>query len=95
MLKIDLHKKADKIARLTGFKLGGELYRGNYYSPNKVRNIIFQGKYKNSPAVLKIYDDPRLTDEPISQITFNKINTSKLLIAPKVYKYKIESLHQG
>jgi len=95
MTKTYLHKQANKIAKSIGFNLGKEIHRGSYYSPDKIRNIIFEGEYKSKPAVLKIYDDPHLTDEPISQITFNKINTSKLLTAPKVYKYKVESPQQG
>ena len=60
-----------------------------------MRNAIFSGVYQGKPAVLKIYHDPRFTDEPKSQIAFSRANTSKVLVAPKVYKYKVESPHQG
>lgn len=89
------HKKAKEVAELTGFKLGKRIYQGNYYAKGKVRNAIFSGVYQGRPAVLKIYLDPRFTDEPKSQIAFSRANTSKVLVAPKVYKYKIESPHQG
>jgi len=95
MTKTHLHKQAGKVAKSTGFILGKEIHRGSYYSSNRIHNVIFEGKYKNKPAILKIYDDPRLTNEPINQISFNKINTSKLLVAPKVYRYKIESPQKG
>src|SRR3989338_253951 len=95
MTKTHLQQQSVKIAKSSGFDLGKEIYRGNYYSPNRIRNIMFDGRYKNKAAILKIYNDAWLSDEPISQITFNQVNTSKLLIAPEVYKYKIESARQG
>lgn len=90
-----LHNKALEIARETGFVLGPEIYRGSYYSVDKIRNIIFAGSYRGKPAVLKIYDDPRLTDEPVSQLAFLKLNTSKILKAPAVYQYKTISPRAG
>lgn len=93
--KIQLHALAEKIAKETNFTIDKEIYRGIYYSVNNIRNLIFTGEYKNKPAVLKIYDDPRLTDEPISQINFNKVNKSKILIAPEVYAHKIISPQKG
>ena len=95
MEKTQFHEKAINIAKSTGFVLGKEIYRGTYYYLNNIRNVIFEGKYKNKLAVLKIYNDPRISDEPVSQISFNRVNTSKLLIAPKVYKYKTESPQSG
>jgi len=93
--KTQLHILAKEIAKETNFILGKEIYRGTYYSANNIRNLIFTGKYKNKPAVLKIYDDPRLTDEPVSQITFNRLNKSRILTAPKVYAHKIISPKEG
>ncbi len=95
MTKTSFHRLAKQIAREAGFKLDKEIYCGSYYAPDKIRNIIFSGVYRGRPAVLKIYDDPRLTDEPVSQVTFNKVNSSKILTAPKVYKYKVMSPHKG
>ncbi len=95
MNKTHLHDLAIKISKDTGFVLGSEIYRGSYYSSDKIRNIIFDGTYNNNPAVLKIYDDPRLTDEPISQIAFRGVNKSKILRAPEVSQYKIISPHEG
>lgn len=90
-----LHDKADEIAESTGLVLGKEIYRANYYSPDLVRDLIVEGTYEGKPVVLKIYDDQRITDEPFSQVMFNKVNTSDLLVAPEVYTYEVESPHSG
>ncbi len=89
------HREAKTIAHATGFTLGREIYRGTYYTPDRVRNIIFNGKFRGKPAALKLYDDPRTSDEPRDQIAFNRVNTSSVLTAPKVYRYKIISPHSG
>jgi len=86
---------AKEIIKKTGFILKKELRRGYYYTEDRVRSLILAGLYKNKPAVLKIYDDPRLTDEPIALKSFNKINKSKILKSPRVYAYKIVSPQKG
>lgn len=95
MDKTYLHDLAIKVSEETGFVLDAEIYRGNYYSSNKIRNVIFKGAYRKKPAILKIYDDPRLTDEPISQIAFSRFNKSKIIKAPVVYRHKIISPQKG
>jgi hypothetical protein len=95
MERTHLHDLADEIVKKTGFKLEEEIYRAGYYSPNKIRNIIFAGQFDNKPAVLKIYDDPRLSDEAISQITFNKVNKSAKLRALEVYTHEMISPQKG
>ena len=45
--------------------------------------------------MLKEYNDPRQTDEPLALKSFNKNNKSKILTAPQLYDYKIISKHQG
>lgn len=91
----DLYHKAKIVGQNTGFDLDREVYRGAYYANNRVRNIIFEGLFRGKPAILKLYDDPRITYEPLDQIAFNRVNTSRLLTAPKVYRYKILSPHTG
>jgi hypothetical protein len=86
---------AEEIIKKTDFILEKEIYRGYYYTPDKIRNLILSGSYKGKPAVLKIYDDPRLGEEPNALNIFNKSNKSKILTAPKIYKYKIVSLQKG
>jgi len=95
MKKTHLDIWAKEIIKKTGFILDKEIYRGNYYSPNKIRNLIFDGHYKKKPAILKLYDDPRLTDEPVAQDNFNKNNKSKILKAPQIYRYQMVSLKKG
>jgi len=89
------HREAKTIAHATGFLLGREIYHGAYYAPGRVRNMIFNGKFRGKPAVLKLYDDPRPTEEPRDQIAFNRVNTSSVLTAPTVYRYKIISPRTG
>ena len=86
---------ADEICEETEFVLDRMIYAGNYYKKKDIRNMIFSGLYKNKAAVLKIYDDRRLTDEPLSLKYFNKKNKSKILFAPKIYDYKILSGRAG
>ncbi|MCK4525226.1 MAG: phosphotransferase [Candidatus Andersenbacteria bacterium] len=93
--KSNLEIWGEEIAKENNFVIDEKIYQGDYYIASKVRNIIFSGSYKNKSAVLKIYDDPRLTDEPISLENFNKQNKSRILKAPKLYDYQIISLQKG
>ena len=86
---------ADKICGKTGFATDEIIYEGSYYKKENIRNVIFSGKYKNKLAVLKIYNDKRLTDEPLSLKYFNEKNKSKILFAPEIYDYKIISGRAG
>jgi len=90
-----LDNLAKYITKKNNFKIDKKIYQAYYYSKENLRNVIYSGIYKNKPAVLKIYDDFRNTDEPISLNNFNKINKSKTLIAPKLYKYKLLSAKKG
>jgi len=91
----EINKRIDKIIKETGFKAGKEIYRAVENSKDNLRNIIYSGVYKKEPAVLKFYDDPRFTDEPISLSAFSKNNQSNILFAPAVYKKEIISAHTG
>ena len=91
--KLDIWSK--EIFRKTGFVPEKEIKRGVYYSKDNVRDLIFEGKYKGKSAILKIYDDPRITDEPLAQIRFNKQNKSKILRAAEVYGYEMKSPNKG
>lgn len=86
---------AEEIFKKTGFIPKKEIKRGIYYSKNNIRDLIFEGEYKGKPAILKIYNDPRITDEPLAQIRFNKQNKSKILKAAEVYDYQMESPNRG
>jgi hypothetical protein len=86
---------AKEISAHTGFVLGEKIYQGTYYSDNFIRNAIYAGAWKGKPAVLKVYDDPRLSDEPLSQEAFFKNNRSRRLAAPALYKYEMETPKRG
>src|SRR4030042_5506380 len=91
----NLESWVKEIARENEFKIDKEIYRGFYYSTIKIRNIIYEGDYQDKKAILKIYDDPRLSDEPVAQAKFNGINNSKILFAPKIYKSELTSTKSG
>src|SRR3989339_144282 len=91
----ELNQNIKKIVRETGFNIDKEIYRGVYYSKDNLRNIIYSGVYQNKLAILKFYDDPRITDEPTSLYSFLKSNKSKIITAPKIYKKEILSASRG
>ena len=93
--KSNLEIWGEEVAGENGFAIEEKIYQGDYYVAGKIRNVIFSGVYQNKSAVLKIYDDPRLTDEPISLENFNKQNKSKILKAPELYASQTISLHKG
>jgi len=95
MKKTSLDIWAKEISKKTGFVPEKEIRRACYYATNRFRCLILSGKYQNKPAILKIYDDPRVSEEPLAQIKFNQQNKSKTLRAPKVYKYEIVSPQKG
>lgn len=86
---------AEKIAKQEGFKISKKIYQGEYYSKANLRNVIYAGKYEGKDAILKVYDDPRMCKEGESQRTFEKVNKSKKIISPKLYKHKIISANAG
>ncbi len=93
--KSNLEIWGERIAKENNFVIKKKIYQGDYYVASKIRNVIFSGVYQNKPAVLKVYDDPRMTDEPISLENFNEQNKSKILKAPELYDYQIISLQKG
>lgn len=90
-----LHDWALHLAQHKGFALGELIYQGEYYAKEKVRDVIFAVTYNGQSAVLKLYDDPRLTEEPWALEQFHQHNTSTLLTAPKLYDYEMVSPHKG
>lgn len=95
MQKSKLQIWAEEVAAKRGFKVDQVIYQGEYYSVGHVRNIILSGIFRDKPAVLKVYDDPRLSDEPVSLKRFNESNKSILLIAPELYDYEMASPKKG
>lgn len=86
MDKAYFHNWAKEIAQKTGFILGEEIYRAEYYSSRKIRSMIFDGSYQSQPAVLKVYDDPRMTYQNLALKQFNAENKSKILLTPQGYE---------
>ena len=72
MYKTKLQIWAEDIALQKGFSVDKLIYQGEYYAAGHTGDIILSGTYNNKPAVLKAYDDPRLSDEPISLKNFIK-----------------------
>jgi hypothetical protein len=95
MEKSKLQNWAEDIAIKNGFILDRLIYSGEYYTSGNVRNVILSGVYQGQQTVLKAYDDPRLSDEPLSLKKFNESNKSKTLIAPKLYAYELISPKKG
>lgn len=93
--KLPLELEAERVAQAHGFTIEKEIYRGSYYSPQQVRNLIYAGQFKHKPAVLKIYNDPRLTDEPRSLAAFHRENQSERLTAPQLYSWAMTSPYAG
>jgi hypothetical protein len=86
---------ARQIASETGFVLGEKIYQGTYYSADFVRNAIWRGDWKGKPAVLKAYDDPRMSDEPRALAAFHASGASSVLRAPALYASRMESPKRG
>ncbi len=90
-----LIKLSRTIARKNNFIIDKLIYQAYSISKGDWRNVIFSGRYKNEDAVLKVYDEERITQEPLWLKYYNNINTSKLLLVPRLYKYKIYSSTRG
>ena len=86
---------AKQIASDTGFVLGEKMYQGTYYTAEYIRDVIYAGTWEGMPAVLKLYNDPRLSDEPLSLESFHQNNQSDLLLAPKLYRFHKDTPKRG
>lgn len=96
MTRTHLHEWADKLAAENSLlEIKEEIYRGHYYTKDHVRNVIFSVIYKKKPAILKIWDDPRHSLEPLSLEAFNKNNKSDSVVAPHLITYDLESPYKG
>lgn len=95
MSKPELQKWAEEKGESTGFKMEEKIYQANYYETGRLRNVILSGTFQGKPAVLKAYDDPRMSDEPESLRRFHQVNQSSQLTAPELYKYEVISPKKG
>lgn len=94
-LVLSLEREAQAVAQRTGFVIEKEIYRGTFYSADRIRDLIYVGQYQGQSAVLKIYNDPRLTDEPKSLADFHAHNASSILIAPQLFAFELTTPHDG
>jgi hypothetical protein len=88
-------KWVKEIIRKTKFESPKIIYQAFSGDDENLRNIIYQGSYRGKSCVLKIYHEPRRIAETASITYFNKVNQSKTLIAPKVYRCSQTSPWQG
>jgi hypothetical protein len=95
MQKNNIKTRSREIAKQNEFLNYRKIYQATTQSNDQVRNMIFSGLYKKEPAILKIYNDAKSNDEPLALEAFNRLNRSKTLKAPKLFKYKILSLNSG
>ncbi len=91
----NLENWAREVAQKNQFDIKKEIRRSFYYATGHMKSLLYDGIYQGREAVLKLYDDPRLTNDPISQNEFNAKNKSKILLAPQVLKYEIVSPQRG
>ncbi|MBI2411165.1 MAG: phosphotransferase [Candidatus Kerfeldbacteria bacterium] len=97
MQKESLQNQAQKVMVKIGFLDAKEIYSGKWYD-GSLRNSIFSGVYEGKPAVLKMYDDPRVTDEPLQLKKFHELFDSvkpSIITAPELYRYEITSPTSG
>lgn len=88
----ELEQRAAAIAGSTdGFELGEKIYE----SGDGNRNVIYAGTFKSEPAVLKVYRDHRINDEPRSLERFHEDNRSEVITAPRLYASEIIDHHAG
>lgn len=77
-----------EIVQETGFELEEEIFRGVIYEKNKVGSLIYKGKYKEKPAVLKIQGLKPEIDEAKMVRNFIRQNRSLIVRVPELYSYK-------
>lgn len=86
---------AKKVAIENGFVLEEKLHQGTYYAADFVRDAVWGGTWNGKPAVLKLYDDPRMSDEPRALEAFHRLVGNGRLTAPALYASKMETVKRG
>ena len=88
--KLELAKKADKflaeIIQESGFAPEKEIWRGLILGDNKkAGSVIYIGKYKGGPAILKIQHLKPVVNEPEIIRLFYKNSKSQKVFVPRVF----------
>ena len=91
----NLENWAKEVVQNNQFNIKKEIRRSFYYATGQMKSLIYEGVYQGKEAVLKLYNDPRLTDDPVAQNNFNEKNKSKILLAPQVFRYEVVSPQSG
>ncbi len=95
MNKAEFETYSRQIAQKANFEIDEIIYAGTFYTQEHIRNMIFTGVYQNKRAILKVYNDPRLSDEPVAHEAYNKNNTNSQLVAPELYAYEVIGPKEG
>jgi len=75
----------EEIKNKTGFIFEKEIFRGEIYDKDKVGSLLYQGRWQNKPAVLKVQGLKLEIDEVDIINTFNKQNKSEKVRLPELY----------
>lgn len=84
-----------EVTAKTGFEVEKEIFRGVIYQSDKVGSVIYLGKYKGKPAVLKLQGLRPEIDEIEIIKHFESQNQSRLVRLPKLYDYKLWNAESG
>ncbi len=87
---------ATAVAESQGYRLGDQLSVGTFYKKDHIRNMIYRVHTKDGKsAILKLYADFKITDEPIAMQAFEQQNKSTRLINIPLVAMHIESPKKG
>lgn len=86
---------AKSVARQRRLTLGKVIYSANHKTPGELRNIILNVDWCGHPAIIKLYDDPRMIHESETLRLFQKRSTSRKLTTPKLYAAAVVSASRG
>lgn len=74
-----------------------KIYAGDYYSPSKVRSVVYTGFRDGAPVVLKVWCEPRGSQEPRYLERFLRVvgTSHPVFMAPALLGYHIITPHYG
>lgn len=93
--KASLINWGKSVAKKNGLAIEELIDKAKTGAGGQLRNTIWRGRYRKKLAVLKVYDDYRVTDEARSLRAFHRHNRSQRLTAPKLFAAGTESAKRG
>lgn len=84
-----------EITKKSGFVVDEEIYRGVIYERTKVGSLIYRGRWRKKPAVLKIQGLKPEVDEGRMIRLLNAQNQSRIVRAPRLYAHQPWSAKRG